>query len=227
MPNKAGIAIAAVGATLILSALLLFAHNRREDAQAGREAESLLANVEAAIADQMGTDPTVRIAPAITAQDRTGESSEPNAEPLAPEMPVIALDGYAYVGYIQIPALELKLPVMADWDYTRLKLAPCRQFGSSRTDDLVIAAHNYESHFGRLKELTGGETVIFTDMDGVVSTYSVTRLETLNPNSVEAVQNSGHDLVLYTCTKGGKTRVTVFCDRVDDAESASSPIPQA
>ena len=126
-----------------------------------------------------------------------------------------------------VPDEEDPTVIRFRWDYDRLKIAPCRQFGSTRTDDLVIAAHNFESHFGRLKELTGGETVIFTDMDGVVSTYSVTRLETLNPNSVEAVQNSGHDLVLYTCTKGGKTRVTVFCDRVDDAGSAALPVPQA
>jgi len=30
---------------------------------------------------------------------------------------------------------------------------------------------------------------------------------------VEAVEHSGHDLVLYTCTYGGKTRIVVFCDR--------------
>ena len=212
MPKKTGIAIIAVGAALILSALLLLIYNRCEDVRAGQEAESLLASVEEAISAQTMDVPT---------------AAAPSPTPLDPEMPVVMLDGYEYVGYVEIPTLGLKLPVMAEWDYTRLQIAPCRQFGSTRTDDLVIAAHNFESHFGRLKELTGGETVIFTDMDGVVSTYSVTRLETLNPNSVEAVQNSGHDLVLYTCTKGGKTRVTVFCDRVDDAGSAALPVPQA
>ena len=52
-------------------------------------------------------------------------------------------------------------------------------------------------------------------MEGIVNTYSIQRIETLNPDAVDAVQNSGNDLVLYTCTKGGKTRVTVFCDRTD------------
>ena len=204
MPKKTGIAIAAVGAALILSALLLLLYNRYEDAHAGQEAESLLASVEAAISAQ-ATD-----TPAATA-------------PIDTEMPVVVLDGYEYVGYVEIPALGLKLPVMSEWDYTRLKVAPCRQFGSSRTDDLVIAAHNYENHFGRLKELSEGDTVIFTDMEGVVNTYSVKKIETLNPNEVDAVQNSGYDLVLYTCTKGGKTRVTVFCDRVKVI--APSPAP--
>ena len=214
MPKKAGIAIMAAGAVLILSALLLFVHNRQEDAQAGQEAESLLESVEAVIEAQAAQKPSP--SPGVP----------PSPEPIDPTMPTVTIDGYDYIGYIEVPVLGLKLPVMAEWDYDRLRIAPCRQFGSTRTDDLVIAAHNYDSHFGRLKELTGGETVIFTDMEGTVSTYSVTRIETLNPNSVEAVQDSGHDLVLYTCTKGGKTRVTVFCDRVDDAEGASSPVPQ-
>ena len=34
-----------------------------------------------------------------------------------------------------------------------------------------------------------------------------------DPTDVDAVKNSGYDLVLYTCTYGGKTRIVVFCDR--------------
>ncbi len=199
MFKKTGIIIIAVGAVLILSALLLLLYNRREDARAGQEAESLLANVEEAIQAQANESIT---APA-TAPETSSDS----------EMPVVALDDYEYVGYIEIPTLGLKLPVMAQWDYDRLKIAPCRQFGSSRTDDLVIAAHNYESHFGRLKELVKGDTVTFTDMEGIINTYSVEKIETLKPESVDAVENSGYDLVLYTCTLGGKTRVTAFCNR--------------
>ncbi len=217
MPKKTGIAIVAVGAVLILSALLLLLYNRYEDAHAGQEAENLLTDIEAAIAAQT-TD-----TPAATMPNKGGNTATPSPTALDPEMPVVTLDGYEYVGYVEIPVLALKLPVMADWDYTRLKVAPCRQFGSSRTDDLVIAAHNYENHFGRLKELTKGDTIIFTDMEGIVNTYSVEKIETLKPDEVDAVQNSGYDLVLYTCTKGGKTRVTVFCNRA--AVIAPSPIP--
>lgn len=209
MPKKTGIAIVTVGAVLILSALLLLLYNRYEDARAGQEAESLLGNVEAAIDGE-------RMTLSVTGK-------QPSATPLDPQMPVVMLDGYEYVGYIEIPSLELKLPVMSEWDYHRLKLAPCRQFGSSRTDDLVIAAHNYENHFGRLKELSEGDTVIFADMEGIVNTYSIKKLDTLKPDAVDAVQNSGYDLVLYTCTKGGRTRVTVFCDRAVEVASSSAP----
>ena len=205
MPKKTGIAIVAAGAVLILSALLLLLYNRYEDAHAGQEAENLLENVETVIE-------TKRIKAPVTSKQ---QDAAPSTTPLDPQMPVVMLDGYEYVGYVEIPVLGLKLPVMSEWDYNRLKLAPCRQFGSSRTDDLVIAAHNYESHFGYLYQLELGDQVIFTDMDGIENLYEVTGLDTLNPIEVDAVQNSGHDLVLYTCTKGGKTRVTVFCDRTD------------
>ena len=217
MPKKTGIAIVTAGAVLILSALLLLLYNRYEDANAGQEAESLLASVEAAISAQ-AMDTT-----AATAPNRPDASEVPAPTPLDPEMPVVMLDGYEYVGYVEIPTLGLKLPVMSEWDYTRLKVAPCRQFGSSRTDDLVIAAHNYESHFGHLKDLSVGDTVTFTDMDGIVNTYCVEKIETLNPSEVDAVQNSGYDLVLYTCTKGGRTRVTVFCNRIKIISPSPAP----
>lgn len=217
MPKRAGIAIVVVGAVLILSALLLLLYNRREDAHAGQEAESLLASVEAAISAYATG------ASSATAQNGLESTADQSQTPLDPEMPVVMLDDYEYVGYVEIPTLGLKLPVMSEWDYTRLKVAPCRQFGSSRTDDLVIAAHNYENHFGRLKELSGGDTVSFTDMDGVVNTYCVEKIETLKPDAVDAVQNSGYDIVLYTCTKGGKTRVAVFCDRIAEIASSSTP----
>ena len=123
----------------------------------------------------------------------------------------------------QAGSLGLELPIMSDWDYDKLQLAPCRQLGSVYTDDLVIAAHNYDTHFGKLRELSEGETVLFTDMEGIVSTYCIEKLETLSPDAVDTVLNSGYDLVLYTCTKGGRTRVIVFCDRAAETASSSAP----
>ena len=195
------------GAVLILCALLLLIHNRREDAYAWQEAESLLAEVEAAIPVQRSKTPV----------------TEAPEKQFDPELPVVMLDGYGYVGYLELLTLELKLPVMAEWDYKRLKISPCRQSGSSRTDDLVIVAHNYDNHFGRLKELSKGDTVIFTDMEGIVNTYFVEKLETLGPDAVDTVLNSSYDLVLYTCTKGGRTRVAVFCRRAEEITPAASP----
>lgn len=203
VPKKSGIVFVIAGTVLILSALSLFFYNRYEDEKAGQAAENLLSGVQSFIQENDTTPPI-----------QPEETNPP--ETLDSELPVTEIDGYEYVGYLSIPDLELELPVMSEWDYNRLKIAPCRQFGSSRTDDLVIAAHNYKKHFGRFSQLEIGDVVLFTDMDGIANTYEVAVVDTLAPTEVEAVQNSDYDLVLYTCTYGGKTRVTVFCDRSEE-----------
>lgn len=212
MPKKAGIVCVSLGAVLIISALLLFLYNQWEDDQAGKESENLLANVQSVISERTEeTEPKETTQPIETID--TTVPTEPT-ETQSPEMTVIELDGYGYIGFLTIPSLEIELPVMSEWDYARLKLAPCRQSGSSKTDDLVIAAHNYKRHFGNLSQLSIGSLIYFTDMDGNVNTYAVAKMDTLDPEAVDVVLNSEFDLVLYTCTYGGKNRVTVFCDRI-------------
>ena len=205
MPKKAGIIFVTLGVVLILSALLLFLYNEFEDRRAGQQAELLMDEIHSAITEE--TDPTTK------PTEFEIEITE-SQETLPAEMPVVMIDGYEYIGYLSIPDLELELPVMAEWDYNRLKIAPCRHFGSSRTDDLVIAAHNYKRHFGPLSKLDIGAEITFTDMEGIENRYALQELSTLAPDAVDAVQNSGYDLVLYTCTSGGATRVVAFCDRV-------------
>ena len=95
MPKKAGIAIMAAGAVLIISALLLFVHNRQEDAQAGQEAESLLESVEAVIEAQAVRKPSP--SPGVS----------PSPAPVDPTMPTVTIDGYDYIGYVEVPVLGL------------------------------------------------------------------------------------------------------------------------
>lgn len=60
---------------------------------------------------------------------------------------VVNIDGLDYVGIITIPAIDIQLPVINEWSYPNLKVSPCRMQGSGYTDDLVILAHNYTTHF--------------------------------------------------------------------------------
>lgn len=209
----------AAGAVLILSALLLFLFNSYEDRQAGQEAQILLQEVQAAIPAQ--TVPPVSEPPRQTQSAETlpeetlSESFPLPTEPLPPELPEVEIQGYGYVGWLSIPDIELELPVLSQWDYVRLKKGPCRHAGSSRTDDLVIAAHNYKSLFRNLHQLQPGAEIFFTDMEGIENRYVLVKLETLSPKAVDEVLNSEYDLVLYTCTPGGATRVTAFCQRAE------------
>ena len=194
MPKKSGVILISLGAVLILAALLLFLHNRSEDRRAGQEAESLLEDARSAMAANAAPEPQEEPAEEIT---------------------------YDYAGVIAIPDLSLELPVIDQWNYARLKVAPCRQSGAAADGDLVIAAHNYKSHFGYLDRLEPGASVIFTDMEGTVYRYAVEEIRQLAPEDAEDVSSvfsSEYPLVLYTCTPGGKARVAVFCRWAETAE---------
>ena len=127
------------------------------------------------------------------------------------EMPAREIEGQTYIGMVEVPSLELSLPVISEWTYPRLKKAPCRYVGSVYSRDMVICGHNYDRHFGRLKELAVGDEVRFTDMDGNVFVYSVCGTQQLGKYAVEEMLAGEWDLTLFTCTKGGQMRVTVRC----------------
>lgn len=124
-------------------------------------------------------------------------------------------EGQDYIGILEIPPVGLELPVLSEWSYPRPKLAPCRYAGSAYQDNMVIAAHNYQSHFADIRNLSTGEEVIFTDMDGNVFQYEVVVYEVLLPTDVEEMTSGHWDLTLFTCTVGGASRVTLRCDRVE------------
>jgi len=193
-----------LGAALVATALLLFLGNQREARRAEVASETLLPQVRNAISAR------------FEEEENASEDGISVPDPYDPEMTVVEIDGYGYVGYLSIPALGLELPVMSAWDYDRLKIAPCRYSGSTKTGDLVIAAHNYVRHFGALSTLQPGDTVTFTDMDGVITVYAVAALETLQPAAVEEMTAGDYDLTLFTCTYGGRSRVTVRCDQVEE-----------
>ncbi len=195
MSKKSGIIFVVAGAVLIASALLLFLYNDYTQRRAGQNAELLMEDLHSVL-------------------EENTDFSQPDTTEATPEdMPVITIDGYEYIGYISVPELSLELPVMSDWDYTRLKIAPCRHFGSLYEDNIVIAAHNYKRHFKYISRLEPGAQVIFTDVNGRANIYSLVSSAILSDDAVDAVQNSGYDLVLYTCTPGGSARTVLFCNR--------------
>lgn len=196
-----------LGTVLIFGALSLFLSNQREAKEAEQFTGSLLPVLIEKIEEKEETDtqPLTYTLPVGTPIEYL--------DPSAFEMTEEEINGHAYIGYLSIPKLELELPVMADWSYSKLQIAPCRYTGSVRGEDLVIMAHNYASHFGGISKLSEGDSVIFTDMDGIVTAYEVVVQDILDPYAVEEMTSGEFDLTLFTCTYGGKSRVTVYCDR--------------
>ena len=197
-----------LGTALMIGALSLFLVNRNQVEEAQTASAELMPQLIQAIEEKedVPTEPQTYEQPVGTPVEFL--------EPAAFEMTEVEIDGYGYIGYLSMPTIGRELPILADWDYDLLKKAPCRFTGTIRGNDLVLMAHNYRSHFGKLSELRLGDRLTFTDMDGVVTVYEVVAKDILDPSAVEELTAGIYDLALFTCTYGGQSRVTVYCDKV-------------
>lgn len=135
------------------------------------------------------------------------------------EMPVIQVDGIWYVGVLEIPALDLILPVTEEWSYGNLRNALCRYSGSLYRNDLVIAGHNYRRFFRDLRHLSPGAEIYFTDAAGNRFTYQAAWTEVLESDEGEVMTEPSDewDLTLFTCTYGGRQRFAVRCVKMDSS----------
>ena len=190
-----------LGLALIAGSVGLVLYNLRTEADAGAASTEILTEIAAlsARADEEGPgewDPYEYLREEASAQT----------------LPLVEIDGEKYVGVITIPALDLQLPVLAEWSYPNLKIGPCRYFGSVATENLVIIAHNYSTHFGGIKNLSPGSQVIFANMDGQPNTYVVSAMEVVTPDATADVVSGEWPLTLCTCSIGGRTRVVIRCD---------------
>ena len=215
MRSNRGKTLIFMGLLLIAAALCLASYNLYDTFRAGQSVQVVVSQMEECIPFEP---------PVQEPEEVSGEPVFVDTQALMPdyvrcpdmEMPVQTLNGLDYIGVLQIPSLELELPILSRWSYPNLKTAPCRYSGSVYRDDLILCAHNYASHFGGLKNLQEGDLAAFTDMNGNVFTYQMVEREILQPEDIVGIESGDWDMTLFTCTSGGKSRVTARFVREKD-----------
>lgn len=188
------------GLLLIAAALCLTGYNRLESYQAKKRSNEVLETMEKEGVEIAGIN-----LPKDTMKMYSGA-----------EMPKKTIDGKEYIGILEIPSLGLSLPILAQWEEQNAVYAPCRYEGSAYEDNMIIAGHNYRSHFASLKRLDLGAEIYFIDLDGTRFHYIVNSMETIEETNVEGMKSGEWELTLFTCTYGGRQRLTVRCDRVEE-----------
>lgn len=204
MKRKAGKLLMTIGLLLIAAAFLLMVYNIWESKKAENMSEEILNQIK----DE---------------QDENVSSDDADEKPLYEiypdmEMPVLRIDGVDYIGILTVPSLGLELPVAGNWSYPNLRRSPCRYKGSAYSNDMIIAGHNYSRHFGGLKNLAIGEEISFRDVDGHIFQYQVDDIETIPGTAVEDMDAGEWDMTLFTCTYGGKSRVTIRCRKLENGK---------
>lgn len=196
------------GPLMIIGGMGILFYNNWDNARAERAAESVLAQIEQ-----------------NAQQEQTAEAVQPQLDMLLEETPeevdttmgTIEVDGFTYIGEVAIPAIDISLPVMNSVTSEGLKIAPGRYEGNYNENSLIIAAHNYQRHFGNIKYLSPGDQVVFLDVDGGEHFYEVAEIETVGGKKVSKMSEGDWDLTLFTCTYGGRNRVTVRCTLQEEA----------
>lgn len=147
-------------------------------------------------------------------------SSPPLPQVSGTEMKSVQISGQAYIGLLDIPSLQLSLPVCRELNDTAMQTSVCRYSGSYLTDDMIVGGHNYRCHFGTLSQISVGDAVHFTDVDGIVYEYTVVTIEQLSGNAVQQLPWEKPGVTLFTCDYTGEQRLVVRCNRVNDAAVA-------
>ena len=187
------------GALCLVCAVGLSVYNLTSSDRAGQRAEAVAEELMALMPPMEETP-----APTPTLPDGTDHPER--------EMPVVSLDSTKFIGYLEIPQLKLTLPVAASFSMNQLKSTPALYTGSVYQDNMVIAAHNYNSHFGRLNQLKDGDEVRFICSDGTTYRYNVGWTEKIVPSDRETmVTDNQWDLTLFTCTYNGPQRFALRC----------------
>ncbi|MCM1133327.1 MAG: sortase [Ruminococcus flavefaciens] len=208
MKKTHGLCCILLGAILLIAALSLVLYNKNENEKGGEVADSIVAELKIELPETTTVTTSTTMENDLFAYYAQFETT---TVPVIEEH-TMELDGNIYIGIISVPALGLELPVMSEWSYPNLKLSPCRYKGTVADGNIIIAAHNYNTHFGRLNQLSGGEEIIFTDADGYPHFYEVAEVTEINGRDIEAMDfgsEDSWDLTLFTCTLSGQSRVTV------------------
>lgn len=241
--GKASRALRVLGVLVIALGVLtiaLFIVQYNKGVTAGKASDALLVAFEATPTPVPTDTPeptaTPDPGPAVTdlAVDEDGEVDE-TADYVQMERPdeegdvqaliqkIIHAEGEdGVIGLIEIPELDVKLPIIGKWSYPLLKISICRYSGPlpNEKGNMVLIGHNYKngSHFGKLDKLKKGAAIFITDTKTSTRVrYEVYEIKTIAPTDFKALETfkGPNGLTLLTCINGGNDRQIFRCIQKD------------
>lgn len=202
--RRIGLIFILLGAAALAAAALLAGRNFLEERRAEQNASQLLARIE-----QWSAQPEQEVNQAVLVE--------------APDDSPTVWDSYDVDGVLSIPRLGLELPVLSQYTEELLKVSPCvyQGLGGSEPERLVIAGHNYRSHFGSLDQLAPGDEITYRSLDKVETCFQVTQLVEIGAEDAALLEEGEWDLTLLTCNLDMSRRLLVRCDMAaPDSHSA-------
>ena len=125
--------------------------------------------------------------------------------------------GFPMVGTIEIPAINLKYPVLEEASKSAIEVAVAVYYGPGLNEvgNTTIVGHNYRNgtFFSNNKKLVEGDKVYITDNSGTKVTYVIYKTYTTAPEDSEYLDRDTQgkrEISLTTCTDDAKSRLIIW-----------------
>ena len=125
-------------------------------------------------------------------------------------MAALSIDGIDFIGLLEIPRYSSALPVCADWE-TPIRY-PCRFYGSIYDRTIQIGGTSQEGQYEFYREISVGDAVYFTDMEGNRFAYSVTDVRYEKNADQAALQRKESSLTMFIKNVYAFEYIIIFCD---------------
>ena len=128
-----------------------------------------------------------------------------------PNMPILEINDIDYVALIEIPSLNLSLPVSDVWNSQKLYNSPARFYGSCYDHSLVIGGADNSYQFSFCDKIDNGTVIIVTDMTGTQFSYTVSRVDRSKSAESNWLICRDYDLTLFCRDTLSMEYVAVRC----------------
>ena len=140
----------------------------------------------------------------------------PEPQGAAPEerrdnaMAALSIDGTDFVGLLEMPQHRSALPVCADWG--NLSKYPCRFSGSVYDRTMQIGGTSQKGQYDFYRDISVGDSVFFTDMEGNRFSYTVTDIRYEQNADQSTLQRKNSSLMLFIKNIYAFEYIIIYCD---------------
>ena len=127
-------------------------------------------------------------------------------------MAVLSLEGTDFVGILEMPRYASALPICGDWG--AVSKYPCRFEGSVYDSTMRIGGTSQKGQYDFYREISVGDAVYFTDMEGNRFSYEVTDIRYEQHADPNALQQKDAALTLFIKNLYAFEYIVVFCNPV-------------
>ena len=125
-------------------------------------------------------------------------------------LPVLSIDGADFAGLLELPRHASTLPVCAQWG--SVSRYPCLFDGSIYDRSIQIGATSQKGQYDFYREISVGDAVFFTDMEGSRYAYEVTDIRYESHADRAALAREDAALTLFIKNVYAFEYIVVYCD---------------